>query len=132
MGLGQDVLSIAPNAAHGANCALAIGDRNVRFASAKLYLNSLACVRLRWQFRISMHNFAPMCGRVYVKSTLADMVSHFSFSDPAEVGALGNTLPRYNGAPTQDYPIIIVDELARGSTMFVSAAGVSSQKPAGW
>ena len=61
-----------------------------------------------------------MCGRVYVKSTLAEMVSHFSFSDPAEVGALGNTLPRYNGAPTQDYPIIIVDELAQGSTMFVS------------
>ena len=67
-----------------------------------------------------MHNFAAMCGRVYVKSTLADMVSHFSFSDPAEVGALDNTLPRYNGAPTQDYPIIIVDELAQGSTMFVS------------
>ena len=57
---------------------------------------------------------------VYVKSTLADMVSHFSFSDPAEVGALDNTLPRYNGAPTQDYPIIIVDELAQGSTMFVA------------
>ena len=61
-----------------------------------------------------------MCGRVYVKSTLADMVSRFSFADPAEVGALDNTLPRYNGAPTQDYPIIIVDELAQGSTMFVS------------
>ena len=53
-----------------------------------------------------------MCGRVYVKSTLAEMVSNFSFSDPAEVGALGNTLPRYNGAPSQWCPIIVVDGLA--------------------
>jgi putative SOS response-associated peptidase YedK len=68
-----------------------------------------------------MHNFAAMCGRVYVKSTLAEMVSHFGFSDPAEVGALDNTFPRYNGAPTQDYPIIVVDELAKGTTMFVAA-----------
>jgi hypothetical protein len=30
------------------------------------------------------------------------------------------TPSRYNGAPTQDYPIIIVDELAQGSSMFVS------------
>ena len=59
-----------------------------------------------------MHNFARMCGRVYVKSTLADMVSPFTFADPAEVGALGNTLPRYNGAPSQWCPIIVVDGLA--------------------
>ena len=60
-----------------------------------------------------MHNFAAMCGRVYVKSTLAEMVSHFSFAEPSEVGAIDNTLPRYNGAPTQYYPIIILDELAK-------------------
>ena len=80
----------------------------------------------------AMRNFAAMCGRSYVKSTFAEMVSHFSFSDPADVGALDNTFPRYNGAPTQDYPIIIVDELAQGSTCSSRAAGVSSQKPEGW
>jgi putative SOS response-associated peptidase YedK len=62
-----------------------------------------------------------MCGRVYVKSTIADMVRRFSFADPGEVGALDNSYPRYNGAPTQMYPIIVVDELAKGSTMFVAA-----------
>ena len=61
-----------------------------------------------------------MCGRVYVKSTLADMVSRFSFAEPSEVGALDNTFPRYNGAPSQWYPIIVLDELAMGSMMFVA------------
>jgi hypothetical protein len=35
-------------------------------------------------------------------------------------GALDNTFPRYNGAPCQWYPIIVLDELAMGSMMFVS------------
>jgi hypothetical protein len=49
-----------------------------------------------------------MCGRVYVNPPWPTWC-RISPCDPAEVGALGNTLPRYNGA-TQDYPIIIVDE----------------------
>jgi putative SOS response-associated peptidase YedK len=62
-----------------------------------------------------------MCGRVYVKTSVAEMVRRFNFADPGGVGALDNSFPRYNGAPTQMYPIIVVDELAKGSTMFVAA-----------
>jgi hypothetical protein len=46
-----------------------------------------------------------MCGRVYVKNSIAEMVRRFSFANPGEVGALDNSFPRYNGAPTQMYPI---------------------------
>jgi putative SOS response-associated peptidase YedK len=67
-----------------------------------------------------MHNVARMCGRVYVKSTIADMLRRFSFANPAGVHALDNAFPLYNGAPTLSYPIIIVDEFALGSTMSVS------------
>jgi putative SOS response-associated peptidase YedK len=62
-----------------------------------------------------------MCGRVYVKSSLADMVRNFGFADPGAIGALDNTFPRYNGAPSQMYPIIVLDELMKTSAMFVSA-----------
>ncbi|MDR7222311.1 hypothetical protein J2X13_002729 [Aminobacter aminovorans] len=44
------------------------------------------------------------------KSTLAEMVQSFSFADPTAVGALDNSFPRYNGAPSLKYPIIIQDE----------------------
>ena len=66
-----------------------------------------------------------MCGRVYVRSTLADMVSRFSFAEPSEVGAIGNTFPRYNGAPSQGYPIITLDELAMARRCLSPAAGDS-------
>lgn len=62
-----------------------------------------------------------MCGRVFVKSTLAEMVRSFGFADPASVGALDNSFPRYNGAPSLEYPIIVQDEAQKGSAMFVSA-----------
>lgn len=62
-----------------------------------------------------------MCGRVFVKSTLAEMVRSFSFADPAGVGALDNSFPRYNGAPSLTYPVIVQDEAQSGSAMFVSA-----------
>ncbi len=67
-----------------------------------------------------MPNVARMCGRVFVKSTIPEMVRRFRFANPAGVHALGNAFPRYNGAPTQSYPIIVVDEFVIGSTMFVS------------
>lgn len=62
-----------------------------------------------------------MCGRVYLKSTLAEMVRAFSFADPAGVGSLDNQLPRYNGAPRQFYPIIMRSELSKGTSHFTSA-----------
>ena len=63
-----------------------------------------------------------MCGRVFVKTTLAEMVRGFSFARPGEVGAIGNTFPRYNGAPRQFYPIIVREEVEpRPSAMFITA-----------
>ncbi|MBA8905479.1 SOS response-associated peptidase [Aminobacter ciceronei] len=62
-----------------------------------------------------------MCGRVFVRSTLAEMVRGFSFADPGDVGALDNSFPRYNGAPSLVYPVIVQDEAQKGSAMFVQA-----------
>ena len=50
-----------------------------------------------------------MCGRVYIKADLQTMVSAFSFANSDGIQGLANQLPRYNGAPTQTYPIIIRD-----------------------
>lgn len=62
-----------------------------------------------------------MCGRVHVKRSLAEMVGKFSFADPAGVEGLTNQFPRWNGAPRQMYPIIVVDELVRGTSAFKAA-----------
>ncbi|OHV80359.1 SOS response-associated peptidase [Ensifer sp. LCM 4579] len=51
-----------------------------------------------------------MCGRVYIKTTLEGLFRDFSFARrEADAEALANQFPRYNGAPTQFYPIIIRD-----------------------
>lgn len=50
-----------------------------------------------------------MCGRVFVKTSLAGLMSAFPFVPPGDVEPIGNTYPRWNGAPGQDYPIIISD-----------------------
>ncbi|WP_331374772.1 SOS response-associated peptidase [Sinorhizobium chiapasense] len=51
-----------------------------------------------------------MCGRVYIKSTLEGLFRAFSFAQrEAGAEALANQFPRYNGAPTLFYPIIIRD-----------------------
>lgn len=63
-----------------------------------------------------------MCGRVYSRRPLAEMVAEFSFASPGDISALANAFPRWNGAPRQDYPIIVVDELAKGTTIFKSAS----------
>jgi hypothetical protein len=41
-----------------------------------------------------------MCGRVYIKATLEEMLQNFAFADRGDVGSLSNQLPRYNGAPS--------------------------------
>lgn len=48
-----------------------------------------------------------MCGRVFVKTTIDGLIHSFAFAHRGEAEALGNTFPRYNGAPSQDYPIIV-------------------------
>jgi hypothetical protein len=63
-----------------------------------------------------MHNFARMCGRVYVKSTLADMVSIFQLPRAGRPQRDWQNV----GAPSQWDPIITLDELTMGSMMFVA------------
>lgn len=64
---------------------------------------------------------ARMCGRVYVKRSISEMVAKFPFADPAAAFSLSNQFPRFNGAPQQNYPIIVVDEVERGTAGFASA-----------
>lgn len=52
-----------------------------------------------------------MCGSVFVKTTIPDMVRRFEFAHPGEVERLGNSFPLWNGAPSLTYPIIIREEL---------------------
>jgi putative SOS response-associated peptidase YedK len=48
-----------------------------------------------------------MCGRVYVNTSLDELMRNFSFAGRGDAEGLANRFPRFNGAPTQDYPIII-------------------------
>ncbi|WP_026619950.1 putative SOS response-associated peptidase YedK (plasmid) [Ensifer sp. WSM1721] len=50
-----------------------------------------------------------MCGRIYIKSTLGELLRNFSFAQRERVEGLANQFPRYNGAPSLYYPIIIRD-----------------------
>ncbi|RUX44192.1 SOS response-associated peptidase, partial [Mesorhizobium sp. M7A.F.Ca.US.014.04.1.1] len=43
-----------------------------------------------------------MCGRVFVKSTIPDMVRRFEFAHPGDVERLGNGFPVWNGAPSRE------------------------------
>lgn len=52
-----------------------------------------------------------MCGRVHVKTSLDQLMSSFGFAQRSEgLDAMGNTFPRWNGAPRQEYPIIVREE----------------------
>ncbi|MER8410050.1 SOS response-associated peptidase [Mesorhizobium sp. M1342] len=62
-----------------------------------------------------------MCGRVFVKSTIPDMVRRFEFAHPGHIERLGNGFPIWNGAPSLTYPIIIREELSTSMAGFVSA-----------
>lgn len=50
-----------------------------------------------------------MCGRLYLKTNLEGLLRAFSFAKREGVEGLANQLPRFNGAPSQYYPIIIQD-----------------------
>ncbi|SCB44777.1 SOS response-associated peptidase [Rhizobium lusitanum] len=50
-----------------------------------------------------------MCGRIYIKASLRELLANFSFARPGDTEPLSNSFPNYNGAPTQSYPIIIRD-----------------------
>ena len=51
-----------------------------------------------------------MCGRIYIKSTLPDMLAAFDFAARGEdAEGLANRFPTWNGTPSLDYPIIVRD-----------------------
>ncbi|WP_087001659.1 SOS response-associated peptidase [Rhizobium sullae] len=65
-----------------------------------------------------------MCGRIFIKTNLESMMNAFAFADRKGALGLANHFPRYNGAPSLDYPIIIKDlvrEPVTMGTVFVSA-----------
>lgn len=62
-----------------------------------------------------------MCGRVFVKSTIPEMVRRFEFAHPGDVERLGNGFPVWNGAPSLTYPSIVREELYTSMAGFVSA-----------
>jgi putative SOS response-associated peptidase YedK len=57
-----------------------------------------------------------MCGRVFVKSSFAELMAAFADVEQDESVAGINTGPRHNGAPSLSYPIMIADKNSvRGS-----------------
>lgn len=50
-----------------------------------------------------------MCGRIYINTTLSGLLNAFGSVQAFDVGGLDNRLPRWNGAPSQYYPIIVRD-----------------------
>lgn len=65
-----------------------------------------------------------MCGRVFIKTNLESMMNAFAFADRKGALGLANQFPRYNGAPSLDYPIIIREMVREPDIMgpvFVSA-----------
>lgn len=71
-----------------------------------------------WNFA---HLSSPDVWTSSCKALHSEMVAKFSFANPGEVDRLSNQFPLWNGAPRLIYPIIVVDELVRGTTMFVPA-----------
>ncbi|MBB4194911.1 putative SOS response-associated peptidase YedK [Rhizobium aethiopicum] len=55
-----------------------------------------------------------MCSRVYIKESLHDLARSFAFAGQGELDGLIDRIPRYNGSPSQVYPIII-QEAAPGT-----------------
>lgn len=56
-----------------------------------------------------------MCGRVFIKTSLGEMLRAFAFAKEEEsVSGLANEFPRFNGAPGRDYPIIVRDVVGDG------------------
>jgi hypothetical protein len=62
-----------------------------------------------------------MCGRVFVKTSIDGIMRSFAFAQKGDVEQLGNTFPRWNGAPSLDYPLIVMDRDLKGPA-FVRAS----------
>lgn len=73
-----------------------------------------------------------MCGRVFVKSDLQTLMRNFAFAGREGVLGMANQFPRYNGAPTLEYPIIIMDTDRSGKYGANFASANWGLKPAWW
>ncbi|QDZ01961.1 SOS response-associated peptidase [Nitratireductor mangrovi] len=66
-----------------------------------------------------------MCGRIYIKTTLPQMLASFDFaSRDQSVDGLANRFPTWNGPPSLEYPIIVrdvVSDAGHRGPVFVSA-----------
>lgn len=61
-----------------------------------------------------------MCGRIYIKSTLGDMLRNFTFAASERVEGLANQFPRCNGAPSL---------ITRSSSVMWSESPISPAPP---
>lgn len=61
-----------------------------------------------------------MCGRIYVKSSVAELLENFAWAKRKAGHDLDGLVPKYNGAPAHTYPIIAQEADYPGG-MFVSA-----------
>lgn len=58
-----------------------------------------------------------MCGRVYLKTNLEGLLRAFAFAKRDGAEGLANQMPRFNGAPSQYYPVIIRDVIRDDGVM---------------
>ncbi|KGE01014.1 SOS response-associated peptidase [Rhizobium sp. YS-1r] len=58
-----------------------------------------------------------MCGRIFIETNLKEMMAGFGFAKPLDVGGLDNQFPRYDGRPSEYYPIIIRDVVRESGQM---------------
>lgn len=65
-----------------------------------------------------------MCGRVFVKSSIPELLRSFATVDRGDVEPLDNTLPRFNGSPGQDYPIIVQEPDMPGASFMRATWGL--------
>lgn len=64
-----------------------------------------------------------MCGRVFVKTSVAGLMRTFTFVRREEDDGLDDLPPRYNGAPGQDYPLIIAESDVPGAVFMAARWG---------
>ncbi|MBW9055640.1 SOS response-associated peptidase [Rhizobium mesosinicum] len=73
-----------------------------------------------------------MCGRVFVRSDLATLMQAFAFAGREGVLGMANQFPRYNGAPSLEYPIIIMQADRSNKVGPVFESAYWGLKPAWW
>jgi putative SOS response-associated peptidase YedK len=72
-----------------------------------------------------------MCGRVNVKTSLDGILSAFAFASRGEgIDGMANQFPRWNGAPKQDYPIIIQEPDVAGPVFMRANWGLIPRRTA--